>query len=308
MQTYTIGQNTYTVLFPDLIRPLTPVEREELKESIRQRGRVMVAVVVDEDYGIIDGINRIAVASELGIDRVPFEIRTGLTWEEKRALALELNDVRRQQTRREIILNRRKRIKRVTEKRLAGESEYKIAQDEGVSRTMIQKILAEAREDGIEIPTPDRVKAKDGKERVNPNKGRAYPTPKEKVEKEKPKKIGGARRLDGKPNMPSILNDQLGRRVPNNLRDVFGTTYLPDQIGQLRQLVGQLILISQQWARYVRASDAVPALQQVIQCLQDGVPYAVHPLCNGQGCDRCKQVGYVPRWRYDEMVRNGEWE
>jgi hypothetical protein len=38
LPTYTIGGRTYTILFPDLLRPLNAAERQSLEDSIKERG------------------------------------------------------------------------------------------------------------------------------------------------------------------------------------------------------------------------------------------------------------------------------
>src|SRR5215469_3164905 len=96
-QTIIVGQQTFTVLFPDLLRPLTDDEYGGLQADIELRG-VVVPVIVDEDLGVIDGANRLAIVSKLGRTSVPIEIRTGLSHDEKKELARSLNDNRRQMT------------------------------------------------------------------------------------------------------------------------------------------------------------------------------------------------------------------
>lgn len=73
--------------------PLTPEEYSELEESIRANG-VIVQVVTDEHGTTIDGYNRSEIADRLGID-CPKQVRAGLTEQEKRTLAFELNLNRR---------------------------------------------------------------------------------------------------------------------------------------------------------------------------------------------------------------------
>lgn len=81
---------------------LTPLEYEALKRSIKEKGRVEVAVVVDDQPlpWIIDGIHRCRIAEELGLvpPAIKIEVKAGLSNEEKESLALELNALRRQLT------------------------------------------------------------------------------------------------------------------------------------------------------------------------------------------------------------------
>src|SRR5690349_15326101 len=92
-----IGDRPLTLLFPDLLRPLTQGEREYLTDSIQAHG-IQVAIKVDEDDGVIDGGHRLSIACELGLPReqIPMELVEGLTLDQKRELALSLNTARRQ--------------------------------------------------------------------------------------------------------------------------------------------------------------------------------------------------------------------
>jgi ParB-like chromosome segregation protein Spo0J len=93
-----IGQQSFTVLFPDLLRPLTDAERAGLKADIQARGAVIVPVIVDDELGVIDGANRLCIANELKLEEVPIEMRPGLSDQEKHELAVSLNEHRRHLT------------------------------------------------------------------------------------------------------------------------------------------------------------------------------------------------------------------
>src|SRR5262245_33985092 len=97
LPTVTIRGRTFTILFPDLFRPLTGAERARLKSHIRRHG-VRVPVVIDENNGVIDGINRVTIAAELGAAAIPVQVEKGLTDEQKVELAHTLNDARRHLT------------------------------------------------------------------------------------------------------------------------------------------------------------------------------------------------------------------
>src|SRR5262249_21400794 len=84
--TVTVGGRPFTILFPDLVRPLTAQERQKLRDDIRQRG-VVQPLIVDDADGIIDGGNRAQIAADLGLESVPVSVRAGLTPKEKAALA-----------------------------------------------------------------------------------------------------------------------------------------------------------------------------------------------------------------------------
>lgn len=164
-ETITVGDLTFTVLFPDLFRPLTDSERTDLKASIEARG-VVVPVVTDDDAGLIDGIHRLTIAAELEMESVPVDVREGLTLAQKRELAETLNAHRRQMTVEEMSERRSARVERVVEARREGKSTRQIASDEGVSQPQVLRDLNVGTDTGVSVePKDGKVKSKDGKER-----------------------------------------------------------------------------------------------------------------------------------------------
>ncbi len=160
-----IGNQTFHILFPDLLRKLTSEELTGLKASIEQHG-VVDAVIVDEAFGVMDGQHRLKIASELGLDFVPFQIHAGLDDASKQELAVALNIERRQLTQDEQQVERQKRIDRVAESRREGKSLRTIADEEGVSHPQIIADLREATGKGLPVePETGRVQGRDGKSR-----------------------------------------------------------------------------------------------------------------------------------------------
>lgn len=97
MKTIILGIQEYTLPFADLLPDLLPDDYAKLKMDIAERG-VIVPVVIDELFAVIDGQHRLKIAAELGLTSVPLEIRTGLHDDEKRQLAWDLNAHRRHMT------------------------------------------------------------------------------------------------------------------------------------------------------------------------------------------------------------------
>lgn len=162
LPTIRVGKRVFTVLFPDLVRPLTERERQDLKNSIRSRG-VLVPVVVDEHNGIIDGINRATIAAELKYDfRV--DVRPDMAPWQKVELAIALNADRRHLSvtaRRELVESRRGRVARA---RAEGESLRAIAAKEGVSEKQVRKDLSQSGADWSAPDAPVVVRGRDGKD------------------------------------------------------------------------------------------------------------------------------------------------
>jgi len=169
-----IGKREYKVLFPHLLREYQERELVALRKSIRLRG-VEVAIVVDEDGGVIDGINRLRTAAELKLANVPTDVRVGLSDEQKLKLCYELNDARRHMSaadREEV----KARVERINAMRSEGKSLREIAEVAGVSQVQVLKHLNESATSGqsaddrgetvnrltVSPPTPDRVIGRDG--------------------------------------------------------------------------------------------------------------------------------------------------
>src|SRR5262249_49145461 len=134
MKTIVIDGRTFALPYADFLRPLTKAELAARRESIKQHG-IMIAVLHDEMDRIIDGGKGLAVAAEQGIplDKIPFEVRRGLSEEQKLALALELNESRRQMSADDLKRARVERKRRVVALRQQGESLRTIAVEVGVS-------------------------------------------------------------------------------------------------------------------------------------------------------------------------------
>jgi hypothetical protein len=159
VQTIVVGGQRFKVLFPDLLRELAAAERAGLRQSIQDSGRVEVAVVVDEDNGIIDGINRMTLAAELGIMDVPLDVRSGLTLDQKEDLAWALNDHRRHQTQEEKRAAIARRLKSRPE-----QSNRQTAAAVGVDHKTVAAVREDLEATG-EIPQLERTEGADGKAR-----------------------------------------------------------------------------------------------------------------------------------------------
>jgi hypothetical protein len=105
---FRLNGTTYRVLYPELLRPLSPAEWADLEQSVRA-GDVQTPIFVDEGGGLIVGYHRCAVSARLGLAEVPVHVLAGLTPERKRELAFELNDCRRQQSDQELSARREAR-------------------------------------------------------------------------------------------------------------------------------------------------------------------------------------------------------
>ncbi len=115
---------------------------------------------------------------------------------------------------------------------------------------------------------------------------------------------------------PAVLKDRVGVEVPKKLRDVFADGSLAELAGLLGEAAE--CVEAEKWAKKVtklcdhypyllaeKFHDAVltslEKLQLARELIENGIPYAVCPKCVGEGCQRCRQAGYVPEHRYQEL-------
>lgn len=148
----------------EMVRPLNRQESERLRESIDRLG-VIDPITVDEHDNVIDGKNRLEIAHSIGIpvNQIPFDVRVCLGEEEKRELAWQLNEARRQLSAEELSAARLDRINRVAEARREGQSLRAIAAKEGLSQTTIMNDLREVRANDPDFQEPSRVVGNDGR-------------------------------------------------------------------------------------------------------------------------------------------------
>jgi ParB-like chromosome segregation protein Spo0J len=148
-----------------LLPELPPEQFQALKADIAERG-VIVAVLVDEFGAILDGHNRARACRELGINDDPVEVRSGLTEAEKRALARNLNALRRHLTReqvRSLIADQLQDTPEWSNRRVAGG----LGVDDKTVASVRMGLMATA-----EFPQLDKTVGADGKARRAPPKRR----------------------------------------------------------------------------------------------------------------------------------------
>lgn len=141
--------------------PLTAEEYQRLYEDIAIHG-ILVPIEYDEEENILDGHNRAKICNELGITDFPRVVRIGMTEEQKKEHALNLNVNRRHLTHdnlRELI---KKELVQNPE-----QSNRKIASILGVSDKTVGAQRKEL-ELGAEIPQVEILTGADGKKYKRP--------------------------------------------------------------------------------------------------------------------------------------------
>lgn len=132
-----------------------------LKADIADRG-VLVPVEYDEAGNILDGHHRVQACKELGLSEWPRFVRKGLSEEEKRTHARQLNLARRH-------LNQDQKRQFIADdlKDNPGRSNRQVAQGLGVDDKTVGSVRR-ALEATAEIPQLDKTLGADGKERRKP--------------------------------------------------------------------------------------------------------------------------------------------
>jgi len=158
MRTISVNGKTYHCPYRDLLPPLDPAERAALKKGIEKDG-IRTPIILDEYRNVIDGANRVEVALELGVTEIPEIVYTGLSEEEKRRMAEDLNLKRRHLT------SEQKR--QIVARRLKADpfkSDRQIAEDVGVDHKTVGSERNRLVSTG-EIPQSKTSRGSDGRTR-----------------------------------------------------------------------------------------------------------------------------------------------
>jgi hypothetical protein len=155
----TIGGRTFFFPWATVCRPLTAEERGRLRASIEAHG-IRHQVLIDESDNVVDGAHRLQLAVELEIPLklIPFaKVAAGMSWEERSALAEELNAARRQMSADDLKAAAAARRERVASAREEGKSLRTIAKEEGVSPEQVRRDLETESKTGSGVTpvTPD---------------------------------------------------------------------------------------------------------------------------------------------------------
>lgn len=152
----TIGSASWMLPYADLVPALSEDQYNDLRADIAKRG-VIVPIIVNDRGEVIDGQHRLRIAVELGLPQntIPFEVHAGLSSEEERALAKDLNLHRRHLGREE----RREWVIRLTTQH--GLSVRQIAEHTNLPKSTVDRDLTEC--SGVPFGTPEHVTGSDCK-------------------------------------------------------------------------------------------------------------------------------------------------
>jgi hypothetical protein len=204
-----------------------------------------------------------------------------------------MNDRRRHEDAETIRKRAQARRERVAQKRAEGQSTRQIAESEGVSQTQVREDIKVATEQGCSVEPPGgKITGKDCKKRKASRKKKKAPRPKQKDDTDA---TGG-------------LVDSLDCRVPPGLAPVF------NKVKSFREIVNQLNAINQELTSLsqgpagacLRLQDAQIDLRDLKETVRFSTPYAVCPVCKGDGKARkancpCKDRGWLVEAAYKNL-------
>jgi hypothetical protein len=99
--------------------------------------------------------------------------------------------------------------------------------------------------------------------------------------------------------------DALGHEVPKGLRDTFADTFLDDAVASVKKVLAH-VRANQSLYPYLLLAKVFDLGEKLTEVLDSAVPYTVHQECGGKGCQRCRNAGFLSRWRYDELEAWGD--
>lgn len=98
--------------------------------------------------------------------------------------------------------------------------------------------------------------------------------------------------------------DMLGNPVPKKCRSAFKANLerLQKAAADLKE-VKSTVKAMEKWNHYVRYHEMEARAEELIEDMRNGMPYAVCQDCAGKGknCETCREVGWIPKWRYEEI-------
>ena len=112
--------------------------------------------------------------------------------------------------------------------------------------------------------------------------------------------------LDDAHPVATEVRDKLGQPVPERLRDVFADLTMTQALKDceaLRRLCKNL----GRWNAFLLGQHIKDNLLDVETKLKQAMPRARCPRCKGEGegCMACRELGWLPEWRLQEVERDG---
>jgi ParB-like chromosome segregation protein Spo0J len=227
-----IGDVEFKLPYKGKFPPLPQKKFDQLYQSIA-KGKITVPLDIDENFNVIDGEHRLIIGAHLGLKDLPFKIHPGLSEDEKRQLAYDLNVLRRQMTDEQI-------QELAVKLRQEGKSYRQISEKLGVSHTKARTEVNKATVNEITVELPATIKGKDGKVRSAKMERKRNPQISVNTVKDL-KKATDACTIAGVENLPSKIIDKKGvERIARNVQAQKRReqNYKDVKVGQVELLLG----------------------------------------------------------------------
>ncbi len=213
----------------------------------------------------------------------------------------------------------KRRVVELALKHWPGWSQSMIADKCGVHVNTVAAIKPQVPQNVV----PDKILGKDGKQYPSrppkappaqppeddpgksPTIGKQPPAPVQRLEDEPPG--------DPTPEQPPLPTDRLDCVVPPHLVPLWErrreVQTLLDQLSRIRAAIQQaqddrdpLFYGAGQGQAPINFSSALTHLQQARSAINEALPFAVCPMCQGGGCRCCSGNGLISKYRYDTII------
>lgn len=286
----------------------------DLKRSMATLG-LLQSIGIDGQGRLVFGARRLAAAKELGWESIDVRIvhlddplqaehdenecRKPFTVSERVAIAnaIEEREKEKAQQRRTAGVSSSEGSVNFTEPSglptVNGEAKEKAAAAVGMSRPTLAKA-----QDVVDHGTKAEKEEMDRTGKVS--------GPHKRMSERKAKGKGDAHEGDDEARTKVELMDLLGNPVPKSLRDVFkGCTESLEHAIRIQQEVKRIVKGMEKWNAYVRPADLEKDADAMITALKAGIPHSICGKCSGKGCGVCRKEGWLTKWRYEEITKNG---
>lgn len=286
--------------FADIFPMIGAKELKELAADIKKNA--LNFPIMTYEGKILDGRNRLKACGIVGVR--PYFVEFQGTREAALAYVWSQNGTRRHLTTSQRAMSAAAIAKQAKEIAKKAE-EPPITQKDAAKTLGVSRRSAQYATEVLEDGTEEEIEAvKSGKEKVTPTA--------EKIRKRK--------KLETKQTTKDEeLKDDAGVEIPTRLRDLFGDPWLKELINNADKWIMQigakaipnnLKSKSKPYAAFLKAGDAMHSLAAAVdalavfrELLAAGLPHCVCPSCHGKKCDKCRNAGWVPEWKLNEMSK-----
>lgn len=294
--------------FRQLLQPLSPEEYEQLKENIIADG-CREPIVLWGDL-IVDGHNRYKICTENNIEfdtvQKDFPDReSAMDWIDKNQLG------RRNLTPDQMKLIRGRRYNRLKlpnggdrskqragrKKQDVGATADLIAKESGVSPDTVEKDARFAR--AVELLPEVKEKIQQGIPVVKKDVIAAAKAI-EQGDVEKAKEI-----LDKKPKPINVNTDEVGNELSTEYKELFGKGKEFDNCLKLLSELDKIVKNNKKHPAFAWLPFGLydPAIRRLREIIRESKPYAICPDCVGQGCERCRNNGFLNKTCFEGVLQ-----